>query len=556
MIRMKFKIIILTVVLLSAFTRCSDFIEEENKSNIEADPYYKTKDGYESLINSTYSTLREVYDLPWVFEAGTDMYVQGRSDNQPESLSEYRNLTPADVNVANFYAAAYRAIQRCNTALYYNDLTETTDLLASRRGEMKFLRAFYYFLLVQQFGGVSLVTESFDAPVLELNRSSAEEIYSFIIAEMEAALGDVPDTSTQFGRVTKRVVQHYLAKVYLTRGYESFAAGTDFSKAASYAEAAIAGQALSITFKDLFWPGKDKNAEVLFSVQYDKVSILNAQNDGSNQNVFFGPYMGGEGAAKGYPYKQYTLCPTKYLFDLFTKDDVRFENTFMLTFYDRYYDFYDKNSTLGALNVAIYYAPSWEVDETTWKAADPAHRNAAKFVPYSNAWEATTNSADRATPSVRKFDDPTAVYTANINGSSTRDIYLARLGETYLIAAEAYMKAGDLPTAMARINEVRKRAERTAGTLVLTDPAAVTIDFILDERARELVGEYHRWMDLKRVGKLVERNELYNTPLRTKYVNNGIDAFAGAGGERKILRPIPQRALDLNQAEIEQNPGY
>ena len=118
------------------------------------------------------------------------------------------------------------------------------------------------------------------------------------------------------------------------------------------------------------------------------------------------------------------------------------------------------------------------------------------------------------------------------------------------------MKAGDQPTAMARTNEVRKRAERVAGSLVLTDPAAVTIDFILDERARELVGEYHRWMDLKRVGKLVERNELYNTPLRTKYANNGIDAFAGAGGARKILRPIPQRALDLNKAEIEQNPGY
>jgi hypothetical protein len=556
MMRMKIRTIILTVILLAAFTRCSDFIEEENKSNIEADPYYKTKDGYESLINSTYATLREVYDLPWVFEAGTDMYVQGRSDNQPESLSEYRNLTPADVNVANFYAATYRAIQRCNTALYYNDITETTDVLPSRRGEMKFLRAFYYFLLVQQFGGVSLVTESFDAPVLELNRSSAEEIYAFVITEMEEALADVPDTNAQFGRVTKRVVQHYLAKVYLTRGYESFAAGTDFAKAASYADAAIAGQALSITFKDLFWPGKEKNAEVLFSVQYDKASILNAQNDGSNQNAFFGPYMGGEGAAKGYPYKQYTLCPTKYLFDLFTKDDVRFENTFMLTFYDRYYDFYDKNASLPTLNVAIYYAPSWEADEATWKAVDPSHRNAAKFVPYSSAWEATTNSVDRATPSVRKFDDPTAVYTANINGNSTRDIYLARLGETYLIAAEAYMKTGDQPTAMARINEVRKRAERVAGSLVLTDPAAVTIDFILDERARELVGEYHRWMDLKRVGKLVERNELYNTPLRTKYANNGIDAFAGSGGARKILRPIPQRALDLNQSEIEQNPGY
>jgi hypothetical protein len=553
---MKTKSLFLAFALVLSFTQCSDFIEEENKSNIEADFYYRTKDGYENLVNSTYATLREVYDLPWLFEAGTDMYVQGRSDNQPESLSEYKNLTPADANVATFYATLYRSIQRCNTALHYNDLTETTDLLPSRKGEIKFLRAYYYFLLVQQFGGVSLVTDAFDSPVLELQRNSAEEIYSFIIAEMEEALALVPETNAQFGRVTKRVLQHYLAKVYLTRGYETFGTSDDFTTAAEYADLAINNQALTISFKDLFWPGKEKNNEVLFSVQYDKTSILNSQNDGSNQNAFFGPYMGGEGAAKGYPYKQYTLCPTKYLFDLFVQQDVRFENTFMLTFYERYYDFYDKNSTLNQLNVAIYYAPSWEVDEATWKAADPTRRNAAKFVPYGQAWEATNNSVDRATPSVRKFDDPTAVFTGNINGNSSRDIYLARLGETYLIAAEAYLQAGDNVTAMARINEVRKRAERTPGALQLVDANLVTIDFILDERARELVGEYHRWMDLKRTGKLVERNNLYNTPLKTKYFNNGIDAFAGVNGAQKILRPIPQRALDLNLAEIVQNPGY
>lgn len=551
------------VLLLGLFTQCSDFIQEENKSNIEADGFYRTKDGYEALMNSTYSALREVYDLPWVFEAGTDMYVQGRSDNQPESLSEYRNLTASDANVLTFYSACYRAVQRCNTALYYNDLTVPTDLLAIRKGEAKFLRAFYYFLLVQQFGGVSLVTDRFDAPVLSLPRNSAAEVYDFIIREMEEALALVPDTQAQSGRVMKRAVQHYLAKVHLTRGYETFAEADDYQKAAAYADAAINGQALTISFKDLFWPGKEKNAEVLFAVQYDKTSILNAQNDGSNQNAFFGPYLGGEGAARGYPYRQYTLCPTKYVFDLFNPsdnalkgEDVRFEGTFMLTFYERYYDFYDKNGSLNTLNVAIYYAPPWETDEATWKAADPAHRNNAVFVPYSQTWEATTGSLDRSSPGVRKFDDPTAPWAASINGNSTRDIYLARLGETYLIAAEAYLQAGDAGKARERINEVRRRAERTAGKLQLTDDSMVTIDFILDERARELVGEYHRWTDLKRTGKLVERNEKYNTPLKKKYTDNNIDAFLGTDGNRKLLRPIPQNAIDLNRAEVAQNPGY
>ena len=64
---MRIKNIVLAGIFLLGFTQCNDFIEEDNKSNIEADAYYKTKDGYESLVNSTYSTLRDVYDLPWLF---------------------------------------------------------------------------------------------------------------------------------------------------------------------------------------------------------------------------------------------------------------------------------------------------------------------------------------------------------------------------------------------------------------------------------------------------------------------------------------------------------
>lgn len=556
---MNIKKILISALLLVLFTQCSDFIEEENLSSIDADEYYRTKDGYESLVNASYSTLREVYDLPWLFEAGTDMYVEGRSENQPESLSEYRNLTAQDANVATFYSVIYKAIQRCNVALYYNDKTEiTTSLpLPARKGELKFLRAYYYFLLVQSFGGVAIVTDNFDAPVLSIPRNSAEEVYDFILSEMkEAAWLLEPYTSQAFGRANTRVVQHYLAKVLLTRGYETFGASNDFSQAALYADSAINNQLLTISFKDLFWPGKEKNAEVLFSVQYDKSSILNAISDGSNQNAFFGPYHGGEGAKFGYPYRQYTLCPTMYVYNLFNQNDARFENTFMLTFYERYYDFYDKNSSLNTLNVKIYYAPSWEVDEATWKAQDPTHRNAAKYVAYSSAWEPTNSSSDNATPAVRKFDDPTSTFTGNINGNSVRDIYLARLGETYLIAGEAYFQAGDAATAAARINEVRKRADKSGTNALQITDADVNIDFILDERARELVGEYHRWFDLKRTGKLVERNELYNTQLKEKYTDQGIDAFEGADGEQKILRPIPQKAIDLNEAEIEQNPGY
>ena len=78
----------------------------------------------------------------------------------------------------------------------------------------------------------------------------------------------------------------------------------------------------------------------------------------------------------------------------------------------------------------------------------------------------------------------------------------------------------------------------------------MSIDFILDERARELAGEYHRWMDLKRTGKLVEYAVKYNPDI----VN--ADYFKGTNGQNKILRPIPLTAINLNEAKVEQNPGY
>ncbi|WP_162053318.1 RagB/SusD family nutrient uptake outer membrane protein [Pontibacter pamirensis] len=549
-----FKILNLLLVL-AVFTGCEDFLEEENISNIQSDAYYSTTEGYEKLVNASYASLRNVYSEPWVFTAGTDLFVEGR-DAQPKGISEYRELTPEEASVENFYRNTYAAIQLTNTALYFNDKTASATALPVRKGEMQFLRAYYYFLLVQQFGGVSIVTERFTAPEEEFNRNTAEEVYTFIINEMNEALGAVPETSSEFGRVTQRTVRHFLAKVHLTRGYESFAAGDDFQRASALADEAIAGQELTTSFENLFFPGNERNPEILFSIQYDPASIANPQTGGNNQNYWFGPYMGGQGAAQGYPQRAYRLVPTLYLFDVFNENDARFDATFMIEYYQRYYDYYDKSSERQNLDVRYYYAPKWANSAeaiAAWKAENPTRRDNAQVIPYSEAWEASNSTAlDNATPAIKKFDDPQAAFG---NPTSTRDIYLARLGETYLIAAEAYHQLGDAGTAAARINEVRRRAAKAGSeNEMMITGADVDIDFILDERARELAGEYLRWFDLKRTGTLMERTRLYNRDIRNWY-NRSIDPFEGTGGF-KILRPIPSRALLLNEGNFPQNPGY
>jgi hypothetical protein len=553
------KIIIAAVILAFGISGCEDFIKEENRTDVLADDLYRTNSGFEGLVNASYSGLRTIYSAPWMFCSGTDMYVDGRNASPAVGLTTYKDLGAGEVAVQTFYQRCYAAIQVCNTGLHYVDLTEQIATTPQRAGELRFLRAYYYFLLVQSFGGVPLVTEMYiDGEQQMFDRNAEEEVYAYIISEMNEALALTADAPT-FGRIGKRAIRHYLAKVHLTRGYTSFAAADDFSKAATLADEAIAGYNLSsISFYDLFYPGKEKNNEVLFSIQFAPTSIQTTSG-GSIQASHFGPYHGGPNTLA--PWRSYSLIPTSYVYSLFTAQDRRWEGTFMNVLYASYYDFYNKPDK-SAVKVARYFPQAWETGSVAaWRAADPTNRSATVVTPYTvtsadpliNTWEQPVQYLDNSTPAVRKFDDPRAVIpTAGPGDVSTRDFYLARLGETFLIAAEAYLKLNDKATAMARINSVRARAERTAGALQLTDPNAITIDTILDERALELVGEFHRWFDLKRTGTLVDRVMEYN-----KDVRGTPNAFVGTDGQLKILRPIPQQALQLNENKnFPQNPGY
>jgi hypothetical protein len=521
---------------------CSDYLEEENLSNIGADEYYKSSDGYETLVNAAYSSMRDIYGpAPWMFCAGTDMYVEGRQA-QPVGLSEYRFLTASESEILPLYENCYSSVQACNMGLEYSSITESFDALQHRIGELKFIRANAYFLLVQSFGGVALVTEMIDEPVTELNRESAENIYEFIINELEEAQGLV-STEAFSGRVNRRAVTNLLAKVYLTRGYESFGTENDFSQAASLADEVINGQQLNISFHDLWWPGNEMNEEVIFSVQYSDNSISSAPDElGHSQSSYFGPYMGGSENAGDAPWRSYNLCPNMYLLDLYNENDTRWEGTFMTTVYDAYYDYY-RVEDLSTVGVKHYYARPWESNEV-FEAAYLAEHPGAVFHYYEDLEASKSSALDFATIAIRKFDDPKSMFSSN-GTVSTRDLIIARLAETYLMAAEAYYQLDNTQVAADRINEVRQRA----GVADITS-GDVNIDFILDERARELAGEYYRWFDLKRTGTLVERTVMYNKDIESA------DWFVGKGGELKILRPIPQAALDLNRGEYPQNPAY
>jgi hypothetical protein len=267
------------------------------------------------------------------------------------------------------------------------------------------------------------------------------------------------------------------------------------------------------------------------------------------------------GAETGAPLRSYNLCPTDYALGLYEKGDKRWEATFMTEILEGpettngvtktilYYPYY-RSTNPSSLKVRHFYEPKWftPADRLAWETAN-ASRKAATFVyhPWGEYSAAHTliKNLDCYTIPVKKFDDPDPTTPSSTGPVSTRDIIVSRLGETYLIAAEAYLKAGVPSTGLDRLNEVRRRAGVANATI-----GEFNIDYILDERGRELLGEYKRWFDLKRTGTLVDRASAYNYKIEASN-------FVGVGGALKILRPIPQTALDLNQnKDFPQNPGY
>jgi hypothetical protein len=149
-------------------------------------------------------------------------------------------------------------------------------------------------------------------------------------------------------------------------------------------------------------------------------------------------------------------------------------------------------------------------------------------------------------PTLNKYLDPTRTSTNQEPGQ--RDLVLFRLDNAMLMLAEAYWRDGKSDLAVPLINKVRERAAKPGMTaamdITIADLDAGGIDFILDERARELTGETTRWFDLKRTGKLVERVKLYNAEAK-----NNIKDF-------HLLRPIPNQEILLSTGSMKQNPGY
>jgi len=585
---MKKQILAIFLILLLS-TSCQEFLKEEFVSGIGYS-YYDTESGIEDLVRSAYVPLRT-----WGGTAnglkmtchGTDIWEYTDVSDGNEFHMYTSALNPANAIFYNVWSDFYKGISRCNIGISRIPAVKGTAALMTdagknaRMSELKFLRAYYYFIMVQSFGKVPLLLDENIGVMTEMKRAPVTDIYNAIISDLRFAAEFLPATQSETARPAQSAAQQLLAKVYLTRGSAvTDVRGqkpTDMDSAAYYAEKVIAfkGDLLS-NYDDARRSDNEKNKEVLFAVEYSTNLLYNG--DGNQSHRFYTvQYMtiGGLTLDMAYGEAHVRLKPTDYFFDLYDlKNDSRFYKQFMMTWLCNY------SATIPKWTAAYAPTPS-QVGQNKFGVGDTAlyftmntvtDNNLIERKPYT--WRPRNKFTNRVFPEYRYHLDPNRAGQSSGNGSL--DFKLMWLSESYLIAAEAYGRKGNYTKAADLINVVRKRAAYKEGEikpkqfyeadggnkadLTKSTESAMLItsdrinsfeklrDFVLEERAREFAGDDERYFDLVRTETFFDRVVKYNKR-----------CYAAVKDWHK-LRPIPQNHIDRLQNkganEEEQNPGY
>jgi len=556
----KFKYIFLVVAGLG-LTSCQDFLEEKNKSGLTENPYFNTELGVISAVNASYSGTRLWYgkEHPFGFtETGTDLFLRG-GDNKANQISDYTvDLNGAQTNLRDYWTNLYKALNATNTAaaLLPSPLLSET-LNKQYEGEVKFLRALYLSLIVETWGDVVLSTQPTVGVVTTAKRTSVEDFYKTIFADLDVAIANLSARKSTDGRITQDVAKALKARLSLTRASET-------NNAALYAEAATLAKDLINSGRYSFysdyaalWDMKNSeggtNPEVVYYVNYTNDDTMNGDYDatagkGNNGHLYYimvydkQPGME-RSIAYGRPYQRF--MPTLRLLDLYNEQiDQRYHGSFQTIWMANIPNLKD-----GAVNGY----PQMSVGDTSMvfykNVATSAQTTRAngryKIFDRNTMYRADGSPLLRSQfIQLKKFMDPTRL-TANQEWSS-RDAFVIRLAELYLIAAEGLMETNPAE-AVQLLNTLRtKRALAGKEEQMKITAADLNIDFILEERARELAGEQIRWFDLKRTGKLVEYVQKYNPDAKDNIK------------DYHTVRPIPQLQLDAvtNKTEFTQNPGY
>lgn len=639
---------LLLLALGILYPSCSDdFLEEKMVSNLNT-AYFETEDGIDALEVALYQSLRFFYSEEHSYTMtnyGTDEFqVGGGTDyrymNDYSATMNAVDPKPLFSGLSDWWDTLYGNINTANMLLEKAPkILEAGDKLNKYIGEAYFIRGFLYFRLVNQYGGVPLKLKPSEEIEYEFTRATKAEVFKQVISDLTEAAKLLPATTSD-GRISKATAWHFLAKAYLFRASEKnsdITESTDLSNAITYGLKVInkeegTDRELAANYYD-FWNyleegpngAAEKSHEILLAAQYSNNSEKFDRLCNRTHLYFLPRYENNiTGMTRvnqyGRPYQR--LRPTDYAYDVFDRvNDSRFWKTFRTLYICT-------KSATGIADIngdkhdyVLGVTPCIKIiindkNDTRYTEKYAACKYPNYWLRYYIKGDGTqgTNLSVSQFAGIDKYLDPWRTGNQNdING--VRDGYLARVGETYLIVAEAYGRNNDYPNAVKYINILRRRAgysegedrnpnskgsnayfkggtyyestgvaegtrTETKSNMEITEAAfeagsdagipysafgAVTkaqkfIHFILNERSRELLGEFLRWEDLSRTKTLYSRAIPYNLDNAAPQLQT--DMSTG----KFLMRPVPQTFLDqikkdgklLTDGEkaAMQNPGW
>ena len=472
---------------------------------------------------------------------GTDMVINGQTTSGMFPYVNNETMNSTDLCATFYWNWSYQVLNNINQVIAAASdpkVTKTSEANKAYLGsEAKFYRAYVYNFLATLWGNVPLVTTPVTTVKVDFTRTPVDSVNQQIVKDLTDAIAVLPAAGQvrKEGRPSKGMCQQLLAEVYLRMNKPDLAQAQCQAVINSGVYSLIKtryGVKVSSPgdyYNDMFLIGNQRrsqgNTEAIWIEEQDLNTpggtTSNASNASTDQhrrmwvpyyagitNMLIADSLGGRGIGR-----------------------FRLSNWILYGLYDQY-DV--RNSSYNIRRILRYNDPT-----------KPLYGQQLTYLNGDTVWHIA--------PYITKWNN---FNPADINGyGSVKDIPMMRLGETWLLLAEAQFKQNDLAGAAASINVLRQRAYPDYPTHGQVQASDITLDFILDERARELVGEENRRMTLVRTGTLVERVQNY----LNKYNTISGQQVTGLSNvtTRNGLLPIPQMAIDLNKgAVLAQNPGY
>lgn len=504
---MKKKIItaIAAFSILSLNLSCSDsFTDRTPAYSIDSENYFNSPEDYNYALIAVYDILQSTYVNVMLGEIASDNTLCGgesATDVPGFQQIDDMNHTAVNPNLKNVWDWMFAGVNRANYILEFQDKLDFEGK-ESIIAQTRFLRAYFHFELVKWFGGIPMKGDARFAVGDETSipRSTPQEVYASIEADLLYAIDHLSVTPQEQGRVTKGAAQALLGKAYLYQG--------KYAESSAVLETLIQSGTYSLVadYNTIFENAGENGPESVFEVQYTDAEGAGfgcLQCSEGNVAVGFNSPRNFDGPTffSGYSFN----IPTQEAYDAFEPGDNR-------------------------RDVAILDIQAFADANPNWENAAYLAGNGPKGVLYGTGYEHTGyfNKKYTSRKDYQQLGDNKLT-----NPNNYRSI---RYADVLLMAAEAFNRSGNDQKAQQYLNMVRQRAFGDSNHNI-TSTGDGLYDRILAERRLELVGEGHRFFDLVRTGKAASE----------------IDGFTT--GKNEVF-PIPYEEIQFSNGNWPQNPGY